>query len=528
MINATDGYKVDHRSQYPKGTSLVMSNWTPRGTRTPFEGIVLFGLQYFILKYLMEEWNSNFFSVEEDVAVKAYKRRIDHYLPNHNITFEHIRDLHNLGYLPIQIDSLPEGTVTPVRVPMFTIRNTKPEFFWVTNYLEPLLSCTMWPMCTSATTAYEYRKLLDSWAKKTGGDLGFVPFQGHDFSFRGMFGYEAASMSGAAHLTSFMGTDSLPSIDLLEEYYEANCEKETIGVSVPATEHSVMCMGGSTDEIGTFRRIINEVYPKGIVSIVSDTWDFWKVMTEYLPILKDEIMSRDGKVVIRPDSGDPVDIVCGTGGTPLGNGKYRVFDGDLNTAWVDVFEWVDVSEHECKGAIEILWDIFGGTINEQGYKVLDPHIGLIYGDAITYDRANQISKRLADKGFASTNIVYGIGSFTYQGAVFYPDAVVTRDTHGFAIKATYGEIHTPNEDGTLTFSEENKTIHEIYKDPATDSGEKKSARGLVNVFEQDGKLVMKDRLTWDEYNSGLMQPVFRDGELLKTVTLSEIRDRLNS
>ena len=302
-MNLSDGYKVDHRKQYPTGTELVYSNWTPRKSRIAgVDKVVFFGLQYFIKKYLQEEFDNNFFQKPKAEVVKKYRRRISAYLGPDAITYDHIEALHDLGYMPVEIKAVPEGMLVPMRMPMFTMKNTLPEFFWVTNFLETILSCIIWMPCTSATMSLQYRKILDRYADKTGGDKAFVDWQAHDFSFRGMAGLEAAMMSGAGHLLNFTGTDTIPAIDFLEEYYGADSDKELVGGSVPATEHSVMCMGMEDSEIETFRRLINEVYKTGIVSIVSDTWDFWKVITIYLQELKDEILARDGKVVIRPDS----------------------------------------------------------------------------------------------------------------------------------------------------------------------------------------------------------------------------------
>lgn len=480
-LHLTDGYKVDHRRQYPAGTELVYSNWTPRKSRVPgVDKVVFFGLQYFIKKYLLDEFNESFFNRPKAEVVAEYRRRIEAYLGPGAITYEHVEALHDLGYLPLELKAVPEGTRVPMRMPMFTIKNTRPEHFWLTNFLETLLSCILWLPCTSATTAAEYRRILDEFAEKTGGDPAFVPWQGHDFSFRGMAGLEAALLSGAGHLLSFTGTDTIPAIDFLENYYGADADRELVGGSVAATEHSVMCMGTQTDEIGTFRRLITEVYPAGIVSIVADTWDFWQVITDYLPRLKPLILAREGKVVIRPDSGDPVHILCGDPGAPAGSPEF-------------------------KGAVECLWETFGGSLTSTGHKALDPHVGLIYGDSITLERCRAILEHLDTKGFASTNVVMGIGSYTYQ--------YVTRDTFGFAVKATYGEV---NGEG-----------REIFKDPKTDDGTKKSARGLLRLGGTDYEAnELTDRVSWEEEATGLLQPVFRDGQLLQEWTLAEIRARV--
>lgn len=474
----TDGYKVDHRRQYPAGTTLVYSNWTPRKSRIEgIDEVVFFGLQYFIKKYILEDFETYFFKQPKEKVVAEYSRRINNYLGENQVGTKHIEDLHDLGYIPMVIKALPEGVSVAVRVPMFTMYNTLPEFFWLTNYFETLLSAVIWMPCTSATIAKQYRKVLDKFAAETSSIPEFVDWQGHDFSMRGMAGIEAAICSASGHLLSFTGTDTIPAIDFLEKYYNANSDKELIGGSVSATEHSVMCMGTTEGELETFKRLVCEVYPKGIVSIVSDTWDLWKVLTEYLPKLKNEIIGREGKVVIRPDSGDPVDIICGNP-----NGK---------------------NENERKGVIELLWDTFGGTVNAKGYKELIPQIGAIYGDSITINRATQICERLKEKGFASTNVVLGIGSYTYQ--------YNTRDTFGFAMKATYGEV---NGEG-----------REIFKDPITDDGTKKSAKGLMKIELNDGKYQLIDQINWQTEQEGELQEVFIDGKLLIDHSLAEIRQR---
>jgi len=476
----TDFYKVGHPFQYPPNTTLVYSNLTARKSR--LEGVnemVYFGGQYFIKEYLIDYFNKEFFQKSKEKVLSDYKRRIKTSLGSDLPTYKHIEDLHDLQYLPIEIKSLPEGSRVPMRVPCLTIVNTLPEFYWLTNFIESIMSAVIWQPITSATISYEYRKILDRFAEETGMPKEFVQWQGHDFSFRGMSSLESAILSGMGHLTSFSGTDTIPAIDALEYYYNADSDKELIGGSVPATEHSVMCSGEKGGELGTFKRLITEVYPSGIVSIVSDTWDLWKVCTEYLAELKESILARDGKVVIRPDSGDPVLIICGNP-----NGK---------------------TEQERKGVVELLWDVFGGTITDKGYMLLDSHIGAIYGDSITRDRATDICQRLKDKGFAS-QVVFGIGSYTYQ--------YNTRDTFGMAMKATYVEV-----DGVG---------REIFKNPVTDDGVKKSATGLLKVTKENGKYILNEKVSWKEEKTGELKTVFKDGKLIKDYTLSEIRENISS
>ena len=254
---------------------------------------------------------------------------------------------------------------------------------------------------------------------------------------------------------------------------------------------------------------------RGIVSLVSDTYDFFHVIDPsedgILVRLKDKIMARDGKVVIRPDSGDPVKIVTGY----MPNEYVKTEDGRYLTG--NPMDPIELTELEVKGMIQCLWEIFGGTVSSTGYKQLDSHIGAIYGDSITLERATQICERLEAKGFASTNLVYGIGSFTYQGAVT-PDAIITRDTHGFAVKSTYGEVRGPNGE---------RIGVEIFKDPKTDDGLKKSAKGLIAVYEDaDGNFTMKDQATWDEVKNCAFVQVFCNGVLTYDQTLGEIRERV--
>jgi nicotinamide phosphoribosyltransferase len=475
-----DGYKVGHRFQYPLDTEFVYSNFTPRKSRTRFDYVMFFGLQYFVKEYLQEQFRKNFFSISKDVVLRQYKRRITNYLGPINI--DHIEALWDLGYLPLKIKAVPEGTLVPVNVPVLTIINTKPEFFWLTNMLETLMSNIIWKGTTSATTAFQYRRCFERYAKETGSSRDFIKWQGHDFSFRGMSGLEDALVSGGAHLLSFTGTDTIPAIDFLEQYYNANSDRELVGGSVPATEHSVMCMGLPEHEIDTFKRLINDIYPTGILSVVSDTWDFWKVIDEILPTIKDEVLARNGKLVIRPDSGDPVDIICGTE--------------------------AGVTDSERKGAIERLWEIFGGTYSKLGFKELNPHIGLIYGDSITLERQEAILSKLKVKGFASTNVVLGIGSYTYE--------YVTRDTYGFAMKATWGQTKS-------------RGPMDIFKDPKTDSGMKKSHKGLLRLDrDETGNIICKQQCTPDEEAGGLLETVFVDGNLVKDQTLANIRTLLET
>ena len=561
-----DFYKLSHREQYPKGTEMIYSTWIPRMSRK--EGItkvVAFGYQGFIKKYLINYFNENFFNRPIEDIIAEYKRVLKFSLGIENPSTDHIEALHKLGYLPIKIKAVKEGTIVPLRVPMLTIENTKSEFFWLTNYLETLMSCELWMPSTSATLSFEYRKILEGYAKLTNGDTSGVQFQAHDFSMRGMSCVEASETSGAGHLLSFVGTDTIPAILYHENYYNADIEKELVGTSISATEHSCMCCHGENNEFDTYKYLIEEVYPNGFISIVSDTWDLWKVLTDVIAPLKDSIMARDGKVVIRPDSGDPVKIICGSceiedfdnndyrkdltledckqymredleeeinNNTPHGecgsaeNEGIFKFKGKHYNMVIEL-EWNRYDKQyyfieECrissceeieltleqKGVVEILWDIFGGTITDKGFKQLDTHIGAIYGDAITLERCDEICKQLMDKGFASTNMVFGVGSFTFQ--------FTTRDSLGYALKATHAIV--------------NGVERMIFKDPITDDGTKKSLKGMAVVVDNMGKLECIDELDIKGRESykeiDLLQDIFLDGKLLFDDSLACIRERL--
>jgi len=492
----TDGYKTGHHMQYPKGTTLVYSNFTPRSNRYAPNGckeLVSFG-QQMVMKQIHDAFQKEFFDMPKDRVCQEIKEELSMYL-NTDYDVAHFEALHDLGYLPIAVKAIEEGKLVPIKVPVLTIYNTHPDFYWVTNYLETIISNLLWKPMTSATIAHEYRKVLTKWQEKTDAERAwFTDWQGHDFSMRGMDSIDATISSGLGHLTSFSGSDSLPAIHGARKYYGAT---GFVAGSVNATEHSVMCAGSKEGEIETFRRLL-QTYPTGILSIVSDTWDLWKVCTEHLVTLKEEILARDGKLVIRPDSGNPVDILCGT-----------IKDG---------FSIITPTKEESKGVIELLWDVFGGSVNEQGYKVLSDKIGAIYGDSITIERANEICSRLEGKGFASTNVVLGIGSFTYQ--------YNTRDTFGFAMKATYVEITHKAESGSPAFAVEGQNI---FKDPITDDGTKKSATGLLCVqSDMNDKLVLIDNCTWAGEQTGSLVTIYKDGKFGKQTTLEQIKNNLTA
>ncbi|WP_084182438.1 nicotinate phosphoribosyltransferase [Mycolicibacterium austroafricanum] len=479
VLMDTDAYKLDHRRQYTTGTQFVYSNLTARSSRIPdLDWTVFFGLQAYLLD-LTERWD-RFFTADIDAVCRAYEERVTDIVGPNGVGSEHIRELHSYGRLPLRFRALPEGTVTPIGIPYLTVENTDERFFWLTNYIETDMSAALWQPITSATIAWRNRCLLDARAIASGADTAAVDWQGHDFSARGMAGMAAAAASGAAHLLSFTGTDSLSALGWIDRFYPGSPAGTIIGGSVPATEHSVMTAGGRDGELATFERLL-DLYPTGIVSVVSDSFDLFQVLTEFLPQLKDKIMARDGKLVIRPDSGDPELILCGDPAAAAGSPQR-------------------------KGVINLLAETFGTTgPNAAGFKELDPHVGAIYGDSITTERADSITANLMRQGYASTVPVFGFGSFTYQ--------FVTRDTFSLAVKATWVQVDGQGRD--------------IFKDPATGAG-KRSAKGRLAVLGgMDGSLALVQQASADQEANSRLRTVFDDGQFIAAgASLADVRAQL--
>lgn len=486
-----DSYKGDHLSQYPEGLSYLYSNFTPRKSRvTGNNKVVWFGLQAWIIDMLLTEMQENFFALKKDKAIAPYRNRMESFYWPGLKAIDAVADLWDLGHNPLLIKSLPEGSLVNMGVPCMTIQSTNKHFAWLVNSWETCLSNMIWEPCTSATTSMLFKKIFEKWAKVTGADPGFIRFQGHDFSMRGMSGLFSACASGAGHLLSFDGTDTIGALEFIDQYYDADSINTFVGGSVPATEHSVMCFGGPDAEFDTFKRLITEVYPTGTRAIVSDTFNLWRVVSDFLPRLKEAILNTPpnakgipGKLVVRPDSGDPADILCGDPLAPAGSPEF-------------------------KGVIELLWENFPGGITSTGHRRLDPHIGAIYGDSITPIVAEAICRRLHEKNFATDFGPLGIGSFSFR--------YTTRDTYGFAMKATACEV--------------NGVPMNLFKDPVTDGGKalKKSAKGLLHVsFDAATKdYTLTQEVSKEVEKTGELLPVFENDKLLRRYTFQECRNRL--
>ena len=476
-----DFYKAVHAEMLPQNITKSVSYFTPRMSRVKrWDKVVMFGLQGFIKEYLIDYFNDNFFNIPLETVMSEYTRIMDNTLGKNAYNTKKIEKLHNLGYLPIQIVALPEGTLVPMHVPMFGITNTHEDFAWLPQALESLISAEMWHIMLAATVGYTYRQIVNEYYDKTCDDDVSRARALGAFDFRGEECLQSATKAGAGWLLSFLNTATVPAIPYLENYYLCDCAKEPVGFGSPSTEHSVMCSNFAVDgdEITLLRRLLTEIYPNTSFSAVLDSYDYWNVIDNILPQLKPEIMAHNGCMLMRGDSGDCVEVVTKT-----------------------VFK---------------LWDIFGGTVNSKGYKVLDSHVKAIYGDSITVQRCEEIYHILMENGFACSNVALGVGSFSFQ--CIEEDGILkpfTRDTFSSCIKATYCEI-----DGTPT---------PIFKDPK-DGGFKKSQKGCCVVYNSMEGLWYQDEYSWLGASNSpyqLLETVFKDGKMVKEQTLSEVRSTLH-
>lgn len=484
-----DFYKSTHHEQYPKGLTKMVSYFTPRMSRLEGQDkLVMFGLQAFIKEYLIEYFNEYFFGRPKDEVLNEYSRVLDNTLGKGSYDLNKIIDLYDLGYLPLEIRAIPEGSRVDIKVPMLEISNTHPNFVWLVNTIETMMSCTLWHTMLSANVGYNYRNIVNKYYDISVDDNVPRARALGDFSMRGQESVESATKSSAAFCLSFLNTATVPAIPWLERYYNCDCTKEPVAFGAISTEHSVMCSNYAIDgdEVSFVRRLLTEIYPNHSFSMVSDSYDYWNLVDNILPQVKDEVLAHNGFISIRGDSGDPVQIVTET--------------------------------------VEHLWNIFGGTINTKGYKVLDPHVKAIYGDSITPQRCQAIYEILVKKGFACNNVSLGVGSFSMQCMESFEEHAAvasyrpyTRDTYGIAVKATYAE----DKDGNPIM---------IFKNPKTDTGKfKKSQRGCCAVHFDGENFSYVDGLTFAEHDAdkdNYMSVVFKDGKMINECSLSDIRDLL--
>jgi nicotinamide phosphoribosyltransferase len=400
IILLTDSYKVTHYNQYPKGTEKVYSYFESRGGK--HKEICFFGLQYFIKKYLIGYVVNNDM-IEE--AADLYSKHFGNDKLFHREGWEYIVEKHG-GKLPVIIKALPEGTVLPYRNACFTLENTDPKCYWLTNFLETLLVQVWYPM-TVATNSREQKKVILKYLEETG-DPNLIDFKLHDFGFRGVSSVETAGIGAAAHLTQFLGTDTVAGLIVAKEYYGCECA----GFSIPASEHSTITSWGKENEEDAFNNMLDQ-YPSGMVACVSDSFDIYKACSElWGDKLRQKVLNREGTLVIRPDSGEPKDV-------------------DLKI-------------------LEILGEKFGFKYNDKGYKVLDNHVRIIQGDGICYETIIEILEHLKTNKWSADNIAFGSGGGLLQK--------LNRDTQKCAFKCSMVVV-------------EGKEVP-VYKDPITDPGKK--------------------------------------------------------
>lgn len=450
----TDSYKMTHWKQYPPGTEVVYSYLESRGGE--FDETLFFGLQYLLKKYL-EGSVVDFFRVKEaEEIAEAHFGRKD--LFNRD-GWGHIINDHN-GRLPVSIRAVAEGTMVPTRNVLMTIENTCPKCFWVTNYLETLLVQVWYPI-TVATISHYIRKLIYEFRQKTGSVVG-MEFGLHDFGFRGVSSVESAGIGDAAHLINFKGTDTLAGIMLARKYYNAGMP----AFSIPAAEHSTITSWGRENEVLAMANML-EQYPTGLVACVSDSYNIYEACGEiWGKELKDKVLARDGVLIVRPDSGDPAEVVV------------KVLD--------------------------ILGLKFGATKNEKGYLVLNPHVRVIQGDGINYGSIRAILTNMARNLWAAENVAFGMGGALLQQ--------MNRDTQRFAFKCSAVKIKGEWKD--------------VYKEPITDSG-KNSKRGRLALAVRGHGIAGTMRLEDAEKNGigNALDEVFRNGDILKEWTFETIRGR---
>lgn len=581
-ILMTDFYKATHMMQYREGITHFTSYLTPRGSRfNSINDMVVFGIANFVNEYLIKNFNENFFNLNtrtiEREVVDTLCNGLGYPTEMACRTVEKIMGLYELGYLPIELNGLPEGTICPMGVPAIEIRSTHKDFAWVAQSIESLLSCEFWHPAVSATIGHEYAKIAKAAYKETVDDTISYRTAMCDFSMRGQESNASAVASGAAFLASFNNCSTIQSREYVRENY---CdEKPVVMGGLTSTEHSVMCSDFAIcgDERETYRRLLTEIYPNTSFAAVCDSYDFWNVVTNILPSLRDEIEAHNGFLGVRHDSDEPVHALCGIEKINLRNFFgvdsdaidedlfedyiHEFLDNDYSPNTMKPFEMYfryycspleeqydgevlegvykiapkrdsegyifynieklrDTMTWEDKGMVQALYELFGGYTNEKGYKVINPKIKAVYGDSITIPRAKEIYRRLKDNGFAANNVSLGVGSFSMQcleeNGILKP---FTRDSFSIAVKATY-----------CTYVNENGEEIEIpiFKNPKGCEG-KKSLKGLCRVVEDNGNIDViqgLDKVGYDNLkNKSLMVKYFING-IGTSYSFNDIRERL--
>ncbi|SUB84210.1 putative nicotinate phosphoribosyltransferase [Pragia fontium] len=449
LILNTDSYKTSHFLQYPQGTEYVSSYIESRGGSYP--KTLFFGLQIFIKQYLTKPITLTDINEAEEVLAM-------HGLPFNYEGWMHILKQHN-GYLPLEIEAVPEGTLVPTGNVLVQVVNTDPQCAWLTSYIETALLRAIWYPTTVATVSKACHTILDAYLSETADNLNSLPFKLHDFGARGASSEESVAIGSLAHLVNFMGTDSLSGVMAARRYYH----KEMAGFSIPAAEHSTITSWGREGEAAAYANMLRRFGGKGkTVAVVSDSYDIWNAIDNiWGGELKSQVENNGGTLVIRPDSGEPVEIV--------------------------------------PEAIERLMAKFGYTINSKGYKVLPDFIRLIQGDGVSVSSIEEILCEMKKRKLSAENVSFGMGGELLQK--------VNRDTQRFAMKAS-----------AICIDGEWK---DVYKDPITDRV-KRSKKGRLALINQQGEFKTVSRNSVDP-SENLLIPIYRDGQLIMDYSLDNIR-----
>jgi nicotinamide phosphoribosyltransferase len=455
IILATDSYKHSHFLQYPPESARISAYLEAR--TNPFSDEVLFmGLQPFLIDMLGKPITAA--DIQEADALC-----IAHGVPFNRAGWDAILTDHN-GYLPIEISALPEGMIAPSSVPLTQVVNTDPRMPWLATFIETALLRAIWYPTTVGTLSWKCKRVIKAGLDKSSDDVaGQLPFKLHDFGARGVSSAESAALGGLAHLVNFMGTDTMEALVAARRYYGAT---DMPGFSIPAAEHSTMTSWGRDREEAAYANMLDSFAGEGrIVAVVSDSYDLDKAVADiWGGSLKDKVLTRQGTLVVRPDSGDPVE-------TPV-------------------------------RTLKALWEKFGGTANGKGFRVLDPHVRVIQGDGMNIDSIALLVDRVIEEGFAIDNIAFGMGGGLLQH--------VNRDTLRFAMKANAME----DKDGNW---------HNVFKKPITDPGKGSKAGRQAVVADGGNVIAVKFDDLGDREN--LLKPVWRDGEILVRHSLADLRER---
>lgn len=454
IILQTDSYKVTHHVQYPPETTSVYSYYESRGGRWPYT--TFFGLQYVLARHLEGV------RVTPEAIEEAEELLGQHLLGDIGTMFnragwQHIVDEHG-GRLPVRIKAVPEGAVIPNRNVLMTVENTDPATPWLTNYLETLL-CQVWYPITVATQGTAIRRNIDLWLSQTGGDMEGAPFKLHDFGFRGVSSVESAGIGGLAHLVNFQGTDTMEALLVGRQYYDVDCA----GFSIPAAEHSTITSWGRESEAEAFRNMVAQFGGGPLFAVVSDSYDIYHAARDiWGGELRDEVMAADGLLVLRPDSGDPREVVM--------------------------------------RLLAILGDRFGTTATHKGFKVLN-HVRVIQGDGVDESQINGILTQMYHDGWSIDNIAFGMGGALLQK--------LDRDTQRFAFKCSAITVDGKERD--------------VWKDPVTAPG-KTSKKGRLKLSQSHG-IFGATTVPEDSPVSDYMEVVFEDGEIKRRHSLEDVRRR---